>query len=692
MNVGKPLLITLLILLTFAPAGAAFGTQSPATPVKKQIKEKKEANRASAYYHYSLAHMYEELVAIYGRSEFATKAIEEYRLAMENDPESDFLAAGLAELYAKTGRIRDAVLEAQEIIQRDPNNIDARRLLGRIYLRTLGDMQSGTQSQEVLKRALEQFQEISRLEPDDIENWLLLGRLYRLDNQLVKAEESFRKAVSLAPDSEEAVTSLAILFTEEGDTARAIEVLDAVPEEARTAKIYSVLGLAYEQQNEYRKAIAAYQRALELDRENLDSMRGLAQNLMNDGQDKAALERYKAIAEADPRDPQAQLRMAELYRRDGEFDEALKHLSEAEKLVPDSLEIPYHKALIYESQGRWEEAIAALEDLLERTARPVATYNTGERNNRAVFLERLGTIYRDLQQTEKAVNAFRQVLDLGNENAPRGYHQIIETYRSARQWTQARATAEEAVKKFPNDKSLQLVLAGQMADDGQEQTALELAESLAKQAPDDRAVYVGLAQLNSRLRRWPQAEEAIAKALELSQTPEEKQYARFMQASVLERQKQYAEAEEIFRSLLAQDPDNDMVLNYLGYMLADNGEKLDDALAMVQEAVRRDPQNGAYLDSLGWVYYRLGNYPKAEEYLRRATARIPNDPTVHDHLGDLYLKTGRLRLATVHFERALAEWKASPAAEVEDEEVAATRRKLESAKVELARQNARSQE
>jgi len=94
--------------------------------------------------------MYEDMVSMNGRMEYANKAIEEYRLALENDPNSDYLNAGLAELYAKTGRIRDAVLEAQDILKRDGNNLEARRLLGRIYLRSLGDMQAGTQSRLLL--------------------------------------------------------------------------------------------------------------------------------------------------------------------------------------------------------------------------------------------------------------------------------------------------------------------------------------------------------------------------------------------------------------------------------------------------------------------------------------------------------------------------------------------------------------
>src|SRR5439155_4855032 len=182
-------------------AGTA-ATQAQATPAKKP-------DRAAAYYHYALARSYEDMVSLYGLSEYANRAIEEYKLAIQNDPTSDFLNSGLAELYAKTNRIRDAVLEAQSIIERDPNNLDARKLLGRIYLRSLGDMQTGTQSQNVLKLAIEQYEQIVRLEPNNVENHLLLGRLYRLSNEMLKAESEFKTAIKLQPDSEEAITTLA---------------------------------------------------------------------------------------------------------------------------------------------------------------------------------------------------------------------------------------------------------------------------------------------------------------------------------------------------------------------------------------------------------------------------------------------------------------------------------------------------
>ena len=134
------------------PAPAA---DSPASVAPQPAAKAKAPDHAASYYHFALAHMYEEQVATYGRSELANKAIEEYRAAIDADPTSAYLTSGLAELYAKTGRIRDAVVEAQDIIKKNPNNLEARRLLGRIYLRSLGDMQAGSGSESVLKLAIE---------------------------------------------------------------------------------------------------------------------------------------------------------------------------------------------------------------------------------------------------------------------------------------------------------------------------------------------------------------------------------------------------------------------------------------------------------------------------------------------------------------------------------------------------------
>src|SRR5579872_6954467 len=182
--------------------GDAKPADSKAASAKVAGVAPRKVDRSAAYYHYTLAHMYEEQVTVYGRSELANKAMEEYRLAIEADPSSEFLTSGLAELYVKTGRIRDAVLEAQDIIKRDPNNLEAHKLLGRIYLRSLGDMPGGNGSDNVLKLAIEQYEQIVKIEPDGVDDHLLLGRLYRLNSDLQKAEDQLKIAVKLDPSSE----------------------------------------------------------------------------------------------------------------------------------------------------------------------------------------------------------------------------------------------------------------------------------------------------------------------------------------------------------------------------------------------------------------------------------------------------------------------------------------------------------
>ncbi|MFY9744321.1 MAG: tetratricopeptide repeat protein [Candidatus Sulfotelmatobacter sp.] len=648
-----------------------------------------KVDRAAAYYHYGLAHMYEEQITMYGRSDLATKAMDEYRLAIEADPSSEFLTSALAELYVKTGRIRDAVLQAQDILKRDPNNLEAHKLLGRIYLRSLGDMPgdgNGNGSDNVLKLAIDQYEQIIKIEPDNVDDHLLLGRLYRLDNDLQKAESELKTAVKLDPNSEEAVTTLALLYTDEGDTARALQVLSAVPDAGRSAKLYSALGATYEQRKDYKGAIDAYKHAIMLDRDSLDAIRGLAENLLNDGQIDKALEQYKVIADANPEDAQTFLRISEIYRRQGKYDEALDSLRKAQAMVPDALEVPYNIAVVYEAQGRYDDGEKILQDLLKKTEKPDNSYSQSDRNNRGIFIERLGMIYRDQENYPAAVDAFRKMLPLGDDNARTGYQDIIDTYRDAKQWNEATAVAQEAAQKMPNDRELRMVLDAQLADMGDPDKPLADVRSLLKGTPEDRDVYLRLAIMNTRLKRWSDAEQALDKAELLSTKPEDKEYVYFLRGSTYEREKKYDQSEAEFRKVLALNPQSAATLNYLGYMNADRGVELEQSLNYIKEAVSLDPTNGAYLDSLGWAYFKLGKYDLSEESLNKAVLRMGSDPTVQDHLGDLYQKTGRLKLAAAHWQRAVEEWNKTIAPEVDTDLLVAAQKKLDAAKVAIAKE------
>ncbi len=162
----------------------------------KNASSTKESARAEAYYNFTMGHIYEQQYEATSRPEYATQAIEAYKKAYTLDPKSPVIGERLAEIYWKAQRTHEAVTEAQEILKRNPDDVQSRRLLGRIYLRSLGDISSGNGQSETVTRAIEQYREIHRLDPTDAESALWLARLYRLKNEHDKAEEVLRSILN----------------------------------------------------------------------------------------------------------------------------------------------------------------------------------------------------------------------------------------------------------------------------------------------------------------------------------------------------------------------------------------------------------------------------------------------------------------------------------------------------------------
>ena len=698
----------LLIAVSLHHAAAQQATppassKSPAPTLQRRSAAETEHNpadpdRSSAYYHYGLAHLYEEMAVNAGRPEYANQAVEEYKLALDADPNSVLLQDGLAELYFRIGRIKDAVNAAQDQVTKNPDDVDAHTLLGQVYLRTLGDMQ-GAQASQMLQLAIKEYETIERLKPDDIETKLLLGQLYALNNDHVKAEVQFKAAQKIDSDSEEVVLRMAALYGEEGDTQRAIDTLSAVPAEDRTARIEYALAESYEQLKKPKEAVAAYRRSLELEPDNADAEHGLAGALLADDQLDEALKVLNALVAADPTDAQSEIRISEVQRRQGNYDEALATLEKAKSQAPDSLELNYNEALIYDALGKYDQATAVLTGILQASSHPDGKYTDQEKQNRVIFLDRLGIILREENRTAEAVAAYKQIADFGGNcgssaasddaahpcYAERGFDGEIDAYRDAHQWKEATAVAAAAAQAYPKDNLIQLTYANQLVDAGQVDQGLTLMKAQLNGGAGDREVVENLAQTYIRLKRFKEASEQLDKADAPTGKPYEKLSVLFLRGMYYDRQKLYDQAEAEFRKALAIDPQNASVLNYLGYMLTDQGRKLPEALKMIRQAVDLEPQNGAYLDSLGWAYFKLGQYSEAEDYLHQANERMNTDPTVHDHLGEVYEKTGNLKMAVAQWERSMTEYAHSLPADADPEDVQKVQHKLENARVKLAK-------
>jgi Flp pilus assembly protein TadD len=283
------------------------------------------------------------------------------------------------------------------------------------------------------------------------------------------------------------------------------------------------------------------------------------------------------------------------------------------------------------------------------------------------------------------VDVFRQAATLDSENASESAILIVETYRQAKDLESAQREADAAVKKYPDDRGVRVTHAETVADRGRVDEAVAEVKALAKGAPDYQ-IQIELAQLYEKGKRWTDMGKALDAAEALAKSEDDKENVYFIRGAMYERLKKYEEAEAQFRKAIALNPRNAGALNYLGYMLADRAVRLEEAHELIKKALDLDPQNGAYLDSMGWVYYRQGKFTDAEDLLVRALDRIGQDATVHDHLGDVYIKLGKTKEAIAQWQASVKEFEAAPPSDNDPEAMSKVSKKLESARVRLAKE------
>ncbi len=201
--------------------------------------------------------------------------------------------------------------------------------------------------------------------------------------------------------------------------------------------------------------------------------------------------------------------------------------------------------------------------------------------------------------------------------------------------------------------------------------ALGILGTLSRTHAEQSAVFLALGDMLRREERFKDAADAYQNAIDLTPNPEQRHWVLFYSLGVsYERTSDWEKSEQNFRRALELYPDQPQVLNYLGYSLVDRGEKLEEALEMIQRAVAARPDAGYIIDSLAWAYFRLGRYQDALEPMERASLLEPVDPVVTDHLGDVYWENGRKLEARFQWRRALS-------FEPEEKEAVRIRRKLE---------------
>lgn len=425
------------------------------------------------------------------------------------------------------------------------------------------------------------------------------------------AAQEYERWMRSVPDDREVLASAIEFFESRQNYSRAIELLRRFEKaDPDNAVVSNRIALDLLRSGRFSAAEKACRSLIAARPEDRAAQRTLAASLYQQGNDAASREILEKLNTADPADPSPVFTLAIERAADGQYDEALAVLKKFSIQVSADSE---HADLVRAVQGE----ISAVEyqqkklDAARQTAQAVAT---GED-----------------WVTDRALNVLLQVA--------RERHEIEDGLA----WAKKAAIARPKNSDYRADVGEFEIRAGQ-----QKEGEAALSELANSGIADD---VVSACDVWARLKEWPAASAAAQAAI--SRFPGNTELL-FRLGSSLERQGKIDESAAAFQKLLAIRPDDAQTLNYLGYTYADGGLKLAQALTMIEKAVVLDPRNGAYLDSLGWVNFKLNHLDAAKKYLDQAQSRMPNDPTVQEHLGDLAARLGQNQEALDHWKKSLS--------------------------------------
>lgn len=292
--------------------------------------------------------------------------------------------------------------------------------------------------------------------------------------------------------------------------------------------------------------------------------------------------------------------LGRLYAREGAVEKAIQSFTRVVNQNPGSLQGRLSLAQAYVAARDLDKAIALLDEVVDDEPRVAPTL--------AQYQEQAGRL-------EEALQSYTKALAVLPESRELKFRRLAVLF-NLEDYDQAAAFAAEAQAQHPDDLRFAQLQGRALFESGNRDQAFQVLESAVRSHPNDADTQFALVGLYKDGGREP-------------------------------------DAERLLREMLTAEPKNAPALNYLGYLLADRGQQLDEAISLVQRALDLDPDNPSYLDSLGWAHFRRGNMDQAEKYLAPAAQRLPHNSVIQDHLGDVLARRGRWQDATIAWMRAL---------------------------------------
>ena len=617
------------------------------------------------------------------------EALELFERAVAMDPEAPFLRVGLADFLGQLRRFDEAAEHLAVAYRNAPNDVDVLRKYGRIQM----ELSDGGRDRGAVDRALEALKALRELAPSDIDGMLFLSQIhsmlgefkeaasvleelvsyhngnrqlqYRLVNALREAGEDDRaqevQADMLRFDdlSVEERLELAGRESRQGNHTRAIEMLEGLAEESDSVPVRGALAEEY------------YRRAMSRGRTPDQRTEDLAE----------ALRRLRELPRAARRNPGARFLEARILGASGQGREALDLLEGLRREQPDEPRVLRELVRQLMAADEWERIRRIGRSMVDRADRGTELGRDTADFGLGLLVEAL----RRSGETDQALDELEAEVERRGESVELLLSQaelLAESGRKRRAMAILRrdAVATERLVRGGEDgrPDVQAIRrkAGIYVDLDEERLAVRVLDRFA--AAGNVAQLIGIADFWRSRGRFAESAPLIERALvrvdsgaetDLELDPETLRAGLFFQlGEAYERTRRYDEAADQFQAVLEIQPENSTAMNYLGYMWADNGENLEQALELVRRAVALEPDNGAYVDSLGWALFRLSEFEEARRHLERANQLAPEDSTILEHLGDVYVALGDTGRARAAYEHALA---------INDEEnVEAVRRKL----------------
>ena len=478
-----------------------------------------------------------------------------------------------------------------------------------------------------------------------------VGYLHEQMHDNDAALDEYAKVLEFDPTREDVAVKVGTELLRRHDSKRAVQVLEQVTR--KNPKNYSLmvlLSVAYRAEQRWDDAMRAARSAMKADPKKLASYQTILEIALERNDPKEALKALDSAAKQKVEDYRYWLRLGDLYKM-------LKEREPSLDIPQETVTIQYEKALSFNPEE--PEVLVRLADhylLSKNLKRAIELYlKILEKNPDAIDIyQKLALSYVQDGDKKQAIATLEEVV----KKEPLKYqiHNLIgDLYENLKDWNSAKVAYKSSLIVNPDQLEYYLKICLLELRLENSEGAFEILKKAKEKFTDMPQIpfYYGLAY--SEMKDYPKSVMSFEEAHLMGQSNPNVQLGPdfyFYYGAACERNGEFERAVNLFKKAIELNSDYADAYNYLGYMYADKGINLDESLKLIEKAVSYEPNNGAFIDSLGWIYYKLGKYDQALVELQKAVELIKDDAVVFEHLGDVYDKLGKVDQAAIQYQKA----------------------------------------